>query len=123
MKKLLILAALLEALTGLILFVDPTIVIRFLFGSEIADAGLLASRVAGISLIALAVACWPQGNKLRALFGMLTYGLLVTLYLVYVAANGTAGILLWPAVALHAGLSSLLVRAWRKERRIPAANT
>src|SRR5271169_2367272 len=84
MKKLLILAAVSEGLTGLILIVYPPIVIRLLFGSEIAGAGVSASRIAGISLIALAVACWPAGHMLRAFFGMLTYGLLVTLYLVYV---------------------------------------
>ena len=96
--------------------VDPPIVIRLLFGSDIAGAGFSACRIAGISLIALAVACWPKGIMLRPVFGILTYNLLVTLYLAYVAANGVAGILLWPATALHAGLSALLVRAWRKER-------
>ncbi len=121
MKKLLILAVLIEALTGLVLVVYPPIVIRLLFGSEIAGAGVLASRIAGISLIALAVACWPDRDMLRPFFGMLTYNLLVTLYLIYVGANGGPGVLLWPVVALHAALSVLLVRAWRKER--PSASS
>ena len=54
MKKLLILAAVTEALTGLTLLVYPPILVRLLFDSEIAGAGLLASRIAGISLIASA---------------------------------------------------------------------
>jgi drug/metabolite transporter (DMT)-like permease len=116
MKKLLTLAALIEALTGLVLVVYPPVAIRLLFASEIAGAGALVSRIAGISLIALAVACWPDGSMLRPFFGMSTYNALVALYLIYVGANGGAGILLWPAVALHAGLSVLLLRAWRKER-------
>jgi hypothetical protein len=123
MKKLLILAALLEELTGLILLVHPSILIRLLLASEIAGAGVLISRLAGISLIALGVACWPDRNTLRAFFGMLTYGLLATLYLVYIGAHTRAGILLWPAVAVHAVLSALLVRAWRNAPRAPKAST
>lgn len=123
MKKLLILAALTEGLTGLVLLVYPPIVIWLLFGSEIAGAGVLMSRIAAITLIALGVACWPSLNTLRAFHGMLTYSLLAMFYLVYVGVNGGAGILLWPAVAAHAGLSILLVRTWRKERQASEANT
>ncbi|MGC1438509.1 MAG: hypothetical protein WA847_21625 [Terriglobales bacterium] len=117
MKKVLMLAALSEALTGLVLFAYPPIVIRLLFGSEIAGAGVLINRVAGISLIALGVACWPDHNTFWAFFGMLTYSLLAMLYLVCVGVNGGAGILLWPAAAAHADLSALLFLAWRKERQ------
>jgi len=117
MKKLLMLAALSEALTGLVLFAYPPIAIRLLFGSEIGDASVLIGRIAAISLIALGVACWPDRNTFRAFFGMLTYSVLAMLYLVYVGVNREAGILLWPAVAVHAGLSVLLVWTWRKERK------
>ena len=117
MKKILILTAVSEGLTGVVLFVYPPIVVRVLFGTEIAGAGVLMSRIAGISLIALGLACWPDRNLLRAFIGMLTYSLLSILYLVYVGGNIGAGILLWPAVAAHVGLSLLLVWAWRKERQ------
>jgi type IV secretory pathway TrbL component len=121
MKKVLILTSVTELLTGLTLLVYPPILVRLLFGVEIAGAGLFASRIAGISLIALGVACWPDRNMLRPFFGMLTYNLLVTLYLVYVGISGDVGILLWPVVAVHAGLSVLLVWAWRKGQA-PEAN-
>ena len=66
------------------------------------------ARVTGIALIALGVACWPG----TPLVGMLTYSAAVTLYLAYVGfAGGSTGILLWPAVALHAILTALLARA------------
>ncbi len=116
MKKLLTFAAVSEAATGLVLLVYPPIVIRLLFDSEITGAGVLMSRLAGISLIALGVACWPDSATLRAFYGMFTYSLLAMLYLVYVGVSGGVGILLWPAVAVHAGLSVLLVRAWWKEQ-------
>jgi len=48
---------------------------------------------------------------------MLTYSLLALTYLAWVGVNGSVGVLLWPAVAVHAGLCVLLVWAWWKERR------
>jgi hypothetical protein len=44
---------------------------------------------------------------------MLTYNVLATLYLLYLGIRGEwVGILLWPAVVLHAVLILLLARAW-----------
>jgi hypothetical protein len=119
MKKLLIFAALFEALTGLVLLVYPPLPIVLLFGSALDDAGLLVARIAGIALLSLAVACWPEGNLFRAFLAMLIYGALVMLCLVYAWLTGVAGILLWPAVATHGVLSVLLVWAWRNGRRTP----
>jgi hypothetical protein len=66
--------------------------------------------VTGIALVALGIACWP-GRP--ALCGMLTYSVLATLYLLYLAIRGQwVGPLLWPAVAAHAVLTILLARAW-----------
>ena len=123
MTKLLLVAALSEGATGLILLAYPPIVIRLLFGEEIAGAGVFMSRVAGISLIALGVACWPDSASLWPLYAMLTYSSSVMLYLAYVGFGGQAGILLWPAVAVHAILSVLLVRAWLQQRKTPEATT
>jgi hypothetical protein len=120
MKKLLALAAVGEVSTGLILLVYPPLVVRLLFGSEIAGPGIWASRFAGIALIGLGVACWPGSNPVGGFYGMTTYSTLAMLYLAYVGINGGAGVLLWPAVAAHAGLSVLLVRAWWNERSILA---
>ena len=92
--------------------------IRLLFGAEIAGPSVWISRFAGIALIGLVVACWPDSNPVRAFFGMTTYSTLAMLYLAYVGVNGGTGILLWPAVAVHAILSVLLVLAWRKEGSI-----
>jgi hypothetical protein len=116
MKKLLIFTAIAEALTGLILLVYPPIIFSLLFGAEITGAGIVVSRIAGISLLALATACWPDAMAHRALYGMMTYNILATLYFIYVGVSGEVGILLWPAVAVHAGLSILLVLAWWKVR-------
>jgi hypothetical protein len=112
MKKLLALAALGEAATGLVLLVYPPIVVSLLFGAEITGAGIVMSRIAGISLIALGIACWPG----TPLLGMLTYSAAVTLYLGYLGFAGSlSGILLWPAVVLHMILTALL--AWASTKR------
>lgn len=44
---------------------------------------------------------------------MVTYGTLAALCLVYVGVRGqTVGVLLWPAVVVHALLIILLLHAW-----------
>jgi hypothetical protein len=112
MKKLLAIVAIGEAATGLVLLVDPFIVVRLLFGAEIAGVGVAMSRIAGISLTALGLACWPG----PALVGMLTYSVLATVYLFYLAVGSEwVGKLLWPAVAAHLILTVLLGRTWFNE--------
>ena len=108
MKKLLALAAFSEAATGVALLILPSLVGRLLLGEELTGIAIPVARVAGIALVALGVACWPG----TPLVGMLTYSGAVTLYLAYVGfASGLSGILLWPAVVLHAILTALLTRA------------
>ena len=119
MKRVLALAAVSEAALGLVLLVYPAIVVRLLLDAQIAGAGIAVSRVAGIALISLGLACWPGsdagGSPSRALGAMLCYSLLATLYLAYLGISGErVGILLWPAVAFHAILTFLLGRTWLK---------
>jgi hypothetical protein len=107
MKRVLILAAVGEAVTGAALLILPSLVGRLLLGQDFTRVAIPVARVAGIALIALGVACWPG----PPLVGMLTYSSAVTLYLAYLGlASGLNGILLWPAVVLHAILTALLTR-------------
>ncbi len=118
MKKLLALAAAGEAAFGLVLLAYPPIVVWLLLGAEITGAGAVMSRVAGIALIALGLACWPGSTTAQALWGMLTYSLLATLYLAYLGIRGEwVGSLLWPATVIHALLTFLLARAWLKDQQ------
>ncbi len=108
LKSVLALAAAIEAATGVALLIVPSLVGQWLFGVELSGMALLVARMAGIALVSLGVACWP-GTPLG---GMLTYNAAATLYLACVGfAGGSTGILLWPAVALHATLTVLLARA------------
>ena len=114
MKRALIFAAVGEASTGLALLIVPGLVGRLLLGEELTGIAIPVARVAGIALIALGVACWPGPPRV----GMLTYSAAVTLYLAYLGvAGGLSGILLWPAVVLHAVLSVLLARAWFENKQ------
>lgn len=109
MKKVLIFTAVAEAATGLALLIVPSLVGQLLLGEELAGVAVSVARVAGIALIALGIACWPG----PPLVGMLIYSVAVTLYLAYLGfAGGFSGVVLWPAVTLHAILSILLGRAW-----------
>jgi len=122
MKTLLAIAAVGEAATGLVLLIDPPIVVRLLFGADIGGAGVVMSRIAGISLIALGLACWPGAAAGRALYAMLTYSSLVALYFVYLGLSGDwDGALLWPAIGVHAVLTILFAAAWHRGRTMPQA--
>jgi hypothetical protein len=108
MRIVLAAAAIGEASTGLVLALVPSVVGQLLLGVSLAGAATPVARVAGMALIGLGVACWPGPPRT----GMLIYSALVTLYLAYLAlVVGLAGVLLWPAVVLHAVLVALLARA------------
>jgi hypothetical protein len=112
MKKVLTVAAVLEAATGLALLIVPSLIGRLLFGEEFTGIVIVVARVLGIALIALGVGCLPGST---ALCGMLTYSGLATIYLLYLAIRGEwVGLLLWPVVALHGILTVLLAWAWFK---------
>jgi hypothetical protein len=108
MKRVLILAAVGEAATGVALLIVPSLVGQLLFGAELTGVAIPLARVTGIALISLGVACWLGTPQI----GMLIYSAAVTLYLAYIGiAGGSTGILLWSAVVLHLILTALLTRA------------
>jgi len=107
MRAVLVLAALAEGATGLALLIVPSFVGSLLLGDELTGIAATIARVAGIALIALAIACWPG----PPLIAMLIYSGAVALYLGYVGfAGSSTGILLWPAVVLHVILTMFLTR-------------
>ena len=119
MKTVLALAAAGEAATGLMFIAYPPAVVRLLCGAEINGSGVIVSRIFGISLVAISVACWPSASFAQPLCGMLTYTALATLYLIALGISGDVGILLWPAVAVHGSLTFLLGSAYFKQRKRP----
>jgi len=119
-RKILAFAAVVEVGTGLLLLIDPALVVKLLLGADVSGVGILLGRCFGIALLALGLACWPSRqrteNSAPALRAMLTYNLLIALYLAYLGTAGhLGGLLLWPGVALHAVVALLLVWIWRNE--------
>jgi hypothetical protein len=112
-RTLVVLAAALEGSTGVALIADPGLVVDLLLGAGLSGGGIAVGRVAGLALLSLGLACWPGGDgaTAQATKVLFTYNLLVAFYLGYLAVGGGfAGLLLWPAVALHTLLTLLL--AW-----------
>jgi hypothetical protein len=101
-----------EVGTGLALLAAPTVVFLLLLGVESAvPEALVVGRVAGGALVAIGVACWLARNdrgpaQRGVLTGVLIYDVTAAALLAYSGSSlGMAGVALWPAVALHAGLA------------------
>jgi len=121
MSRLLKLTALIEAATGLGLIAVPAIVVRLLLGAEISGATIPLGRVAGVALLALGVACWlargdTQSRAARGLVSaMALYNIGAALILALAGiGSGFVGIVLWPAVILHAVMALWCVACLRR---------
>ncbi|MGO9831347.1 MAG: hypothetical protein ACLPJH_14510 [Myxococcaceae bacterium] len=113
-------AAVTETLTGIVLMAAPALLCELLLGTRPSPQAVPLCRVAGIALLALGTACWPNQPLANAgaFRGMLLYNVLIALYLAFLGTvRHLTGLLLWPVVVVHAVLALLLVWSWRKERR------
>jgi len=124
MKSLLVMTAIVEAVTGLALLLSPSLPALMLLGSSLdTPAGLTVGRVAGAALLSLGVACWLgcRDEKRRAAAGlvaaMLLYNAATTALLAYARIGlDLFGIALWPAVALHGVLAAWCVVCLRRRQ-------
>jgi len=129
--KLLIVTALAETATGLMLLVSPTRVAALLLGASLeAPAAFVVARMAGAAVLSLGCACWLARNDgaNRAAGGMVAAMLLYNSAAVAVLAHAGAGarlvgVLTWPAVALHAALAVWCVACLRRAPANAAGRT
>jgi hypothetical protein len=109
-------ASFVEFGTGIAVIIGPVLIVRLLLGEEVAGVGVAVARCFGVALLSLGLACWPIGAPVRsdsaAFRAMLVYNAVIAVFLVYLAATGVSGTLLWPAIVLHTaiGLSLLFAR-------------
>lgn len=105
-------SAAVEVLTGLAIILFPDALIRLLFDTDASGVTIVIGRVAGIALISLGLGCWmsrQEASRGWALAAMLSYNALITIFFTVVGVGAEfVGMLLWPAVALHAGFTALL---------------
>jgi riboflavin transporter FmnP len=127
MKLLLIIAALIEAPAGLTLLLMPGVATTVLLGTPLnTPTGLVAARIAGAALLALAIACWQARNgelgspATGVVQAMLFYNFAAALVLVYAGIRlDLRSALLWPAIVLHLGLGVwCLSNLWFTRRRL-----
>lgn len=111
-------AAIFEVATGLALVIAPAVAVSVLLGAEVSGVALALGRVAGLGLFSFGVACWPTpAPTVPALLAMLCYNSLAAAYLAYLRFAGDfAGVLLIPALVLHAVLAFMFAWAWFKSR-------
>jgi hypothetical protein len=116
-KSLLSVTGALEAATGLVLLVAPSVVVELLVGAAPGTpAGVTVSRVTGVAMLALGVACWlaredAAGRAAKGLVAaMLLYNVAVVAILVIPWTSlGLFGIAFWPVALAHTGLAAWCV--------------
>jgi hypothetical protein len=121
---LMIVTALVETATGLLLLAWPALVFVLLLGwRQAAPETLLIGRVAGAAVIGIGVASWPARHDTRrpaqlgVLAGLLAYNVLAALLLAFAGAGlRMVGVLLWPAVVYHSALAAWCVTCLPRSR-------
>lgn len=117
MTKLILTSAAIELVTGIVLITVPSLAGRLLLGIELLPIACAVARLAGIALVALAIACWPQKqgagvNAGAPLRGLLAYNALAAIYFCYWrVVFHSEGPLFWPAVVVHAIFAALFLPA------------
>ena len=112
-KLLLLVTAFVEAATGLCLLILPAVLFAILLGLEQPTVETtFVGRIAGAALLAIGIASWMARSdtstlaQLGLLTGIFIYNTTTSLLLAYAGAVlKMSGVLLWPAVALHATLA------------------
>ena len=113
MRNFHIVSAVIEVGTGLGMITLPSVLAALLLAAMLTTSlEAVMARLAGVTLLALGVACWlaigdAQSHAARGLVGaMVLYDVGAVAILLYAALGlGLSGVLLWPVVLLHVALA------------------
>jgi hypothetical protein len=130
-KLFLLVTAFVEAASGLCLLILPAVPFAILLGVEHATAdATLVARIAGAALLAIGIASWIARSdaltpaQLGLLTGVFIYNVVVSMLLAFAGVLlEMIGILLWPAVALHAILAVWSLSCLRRDVVVVGAAT
>jgi hypothetical protein len=124
-RRLLIVTAFFEVLTGVALTLSPSVPAALLLGASLdTPAVVTMARVTGAAMLSLGIACWlarddgtsPAGRAVVS--AILVYNVAVVAVLVYAGlVKGVSAVLLWPAVGGHAALAAWCVACLRRAAR------
>ena len=114
MHNMLVVTAVLEGATGLVLITLPSRLATLLLGSTLDEpAALTLARVAGVALAALAVTCWlaRHDGQSRAARGLVAAMALYHTGVAIVLASASlgfalSGLGLWPTVLVHVAMTA-----------------
>ena len=99
-------AAWLEIAVGVVLIVAPNTASTLLFAAALEGPGVPVARFAGIALLGISSACLTAisaGSNRSAVWGLYIFNAGATILFAAVGLGPTPhGVLLWPAVILHA---------------------
>jgi hypothetical protein len=102
---LLIVTAIAEIGTGLLLLGAPSMIATLLLGAGLESAeSILIAKVAGSAVLAIGLSCWLERNRdgTGLIAGLALYNAAVVVLLVYAAlVDKMNGIGIWPASGLH----------------------
>jgi len=124
-KSLLSVTGVIEAATGSGLLAAPSMVIELLLGEAPgAPVGVTVSRVIGVAMLALGVACWlsraeaARGAAKGLVAAMLLYNVGVVAVLALARTSlAPVSIAFWPVVVVHSGLAAWCVAVLRTRTR------
>lgn len=117
-------AACLEIVVGFTLILVPGFACQLLFAAPLTGDGVPIARFAGIGLLSLGIAYWstrtpsdPRGSIL----GLLVFNLATAvLFAWFGLTTSFHGIMLWPAVVLHAVIGADLMWLFFRGSPLPA---
>ena len=126
-RTLLAVTAFAETGVGVTLLLSPSLVAGLLLGVSLdAPAALIVSRIAGAALLSLGGACWlarddgPSRTRRGLIAAMLLYNSAAGAVLANAGAGARlVGVLMWPAVALHAVLAVWCIACLRSGSATP----
>jgi len=105
-------AAWLEIVIGTFFVAVPNLPCVLLFAAKPEGLGVPLARLAGFGLLALGIACLPTSTtgSRRGVVGLFVFNVGAAILFAWVGVATTLrGILLWPAVFLHAAIAAALM--------------
>jgi hypothetical protein len=112
-RSVLMTAAWLEILAGAAFLTAPDLACRLLFAVRPDGIGITLARFFGLGLFSLGIACLPsraRTSSRNAVLGLFTFNAAAAILFAWVGVATTLrGVLLWPAVVLHAVIAAALL--------------